>query len=117
MKKFRVYANGFNMGIFEAEDESAALEAYAQDAGYQSLADMNAQLESEAEYEVVEEENEMKSYKIYANGFDMGIFAGADERAALEAYAQDAGYESMDDMNERLESDPAADKYEVVEVE
>ena len=117
MKKFKVFANGVKVGTFEAEDEDAALEMYAQKAGYQSLADMDEQLGSEAEYDVVEEENEMKSYKIYANGFDMGIFAGADERAALEAYAQDAGYESMDDMNERLESDPAADKYEVVEVE
>lgn len=55
MKKFRVYANGFDMGVFEGEDEDAALEAYAQEAGYQSLADMTEQLESVAEYEVVEE--------------------------------------------------------------
>ena len=58
MKKFRVYANDFNMGIFEAETEHAALEAYAQDAGYQSMDDMYEQLESEKadEYEVVEVE-------------------------------------------------------------
>ena len=54
MKKFKVYANGFNMGIFEGENEDAALEAYAQEAGYQSVADMEAQLESKSEYEVVE---------------------------------------------------------------
>lgn len=55
MKKYTIYANGFNMGVFEGEDEDAALEAYAQEAGYQSLADMTEQLESVAEYEVVEE--------------------------------------------------------------
>ena len=56
MKKFKIYANGFNMGIFEGEDEDAALEAFAQEAGYQSLADMEEQLESEKadDYEVVE---------------------------------------------------------------
>lgn len=56
MKKFTVYANGFNMGVFEAENQDAALEMYAQDAGYHSFADMHEQLESKAEYEVVEEE-------------------------------------------------------------
>lgn len=58
MKKFRVYANGCKMGIFEAETEDAALEALAQEAGYQSMDDMYEQLESEKadEYEVVEEE-------------------------------------------------------------
>lgn len=56
MKKFTVYANGFNMGVFEATDEDAALEAFAQEAGYQSVADMEEQLESEKadDYEVVE---------------------------------------------------------------
>ena len=56
MKKFKIYANGTNMGIFEGEDEDAALEACAQEAGYQSLADMEEQLESEKadDYEVVE---------------------------------------------------------------
>ena len=56
MKKFKIYANGFDMGIFEAEGEDAALEVYAQEAGYESLADMEEQLESEKadEYEVVE---------------------------------------------------------------
>ena len=56
MKKFKIYANGTNMGIFEGEDEDAALEAFAQEAGYQSLADMEEQLESEKadDYEVVE---------------------------------------------------------------
>ena len=56
MKKFKIYANGFDMGIFEATDEDAALEAYAQEAGYQSLADMEEQLESKDEYAVVEVE-------------------------------------------------------------
>ena len=58
MKKFTVYANDYDMGIFEAADEDGALEAYAREAGYQSLADMEEQLESEKadEYEVVEVE-------------------------------------------------------------
>ena len=59
----------------------------------------------------------MKKFKIYANGFNMGIFEAEDERAALEAYAQEAGYESMADMDERLETEPGHDVYEVVEVE
>lgn len=56
MKKFTIFANGANMGFFEGEDEAAALEAYAQEAGYQSLADLEEQLETEKpdEYEVVE---------------------------------------------------------------
>ena len=124
MKNYRIFANGFDMGIFSAADEDAALEAYAQEAGYQSLADMEEQLDSEDEYEVVEveatasdkktkEENEMKKFTIYANGFNMGVFQAEDEDTALEAYAQEAGYESFADMNEQLES--KAD-YEIVEV-
>ena len=54
--KFKIYANGFNMGIFEATDEDAALEAYAQEAGYETVADMEEQLGSRSEYEVVEVE-------------------------------------------------------------
>ena len=58
MKKFKVFANGYKMGTFEATDEDTALEAYAQEAGYESLADMEEQLGSEKpdEYEVVEVE-------------------------------------------------------------
>ena len=56
--KFKVFANGFNMGIFEATDEDGALEAYAQEAGYETVADMEEQLESDKKdvYEVVEVE-------------------------------------------------------------
>ena len=135
MKNYKVFANDFDMGIFEAESEDAALEAYAQEAGYESLADMEAQLDSKAKYEVVEcecegeclktktkEENKMKKFTIYVNDFNMGIFEGEDEAAALEAFAQEAGYQSMADMDEQLadadeqvESKP--DSYEVVEVE
>lgn len=57
----------------------------------------------------------MKKFKIFANDFNMGIFEGETEDDALEMYAQDAGYKSMDDMYEQLEADPAADEYEVVE--
>ena len=58
MMKFKVFANGLNMGIFEAESEDAALEAYAQEAGYQSFADMEERLDSEKadDYEIVEVE-------------------------------------------------------------
>ena len=126
MKKFNIYANNFDMGVFEAEDVDAALEAYAQEAGYQSFADMNEQLGSDAEYDVVEveasasdkkqgEEKKMKKFKIVVNHFNMGIFEGEDEDAALEVYAQEAGYASFADMNERLETGPGHDVYEVVE--
>ena len=54
MKEYKVFADGYKMGIFLAEDERGALEAYAQEAGYESLADMEEQLESKAEYDVVE---------------------------------------------------------------
>ena len=54
MKNYKIFANGFDMGIIEGADEHDALEAYAQEAGYQSLADMEEQLESKADYEVVE---------------------------------------------------------------
>ena len=58
MKKFKIFVNGFDMGTFEAESEDAALEVYAQEAGYQSLADMEEQLDSEKadDYEIVEVE-------------------------------------------------------------
>ena len=56
MKQYKIFANGFKMGIFSAEDEDAALEAYAQEAGYQSVADMDEQLGADAEYDVVEVE-------------------------------------------------------------
>ena len=56
-------------------------------------------------------------FKVFANGFHMGIFEATDEDAALEAYAQEAGYESLADMEEQLETDPGHDVYEVVEVE
>ena len=59
----------------------------------------------------------MRQYKIYANGFNMGIFSAESEHAALEALAQEAGYESMADMEERLETEPGHDVYEVVEVD
>ena len=126
MKKFKVFANGYKMGIFEAEDEDAALEAYAQDAGYQSVADMDEQLGSDAEYDVVEvndaseqktkEEKKMKKFKVVVNHFNMGIFEATDEDAALEALAQEAGYESLADMDEQTESEKP-DEYDVVEVE
>ena len=58
----------------------------------------------------------MKNYRIFANGFDMGIFEGEDEHAALEALAQEAGYQSLADMEEQLETEKP-DEYEVVEVE
>lgn len=54
MKKFKVYVNQFNMGVFEAEDEDDALEAWAQDSGYQSLADLNEQVGAEPGHDVYE---------------------------------------------------------------
>ena len=58
----------------------------------------------------------MKKFEIIVNNFNMGLFEGEDERSALEAYAQEAGYESVADMEEQLGSEKA-DEYEVVEVE
>ena len=128
MKKFKVFANGYKMGVFEAEDEDAALEAYAQDAGYESVADMDERLGSDAEYDVVEvveadaskqkqqEENKMKKFKVVVNHFNMGVFEAESEAAALDAWAQDAGYESFADMNEQTESEKP-DEYDVFEVE
>ena len=59
----------------------------------------------------------MKKFKIVVNNFNMGIFEATDEDDALEAYAQEAGYESVADMEEQLETEPGHDVYEVVEVE
>ena len=55
-------------------------------------------------------------FKILVNGFDMGIFEAADEDDALEVYAQEAGYQSLADMEEQLETEPGHDLYEAVEV-
>ena len=56
-------------------------------------------------------------FKVFVNDYNMGIFEAETEAAALEAYAQEAGYASFADMNERLETEPGHDVYEVVEVE
>lgn len=126
MKKFKVFANGYKMGVFEATDVDAALEAYAQEAGYQSVADMEEQLGSDAEYDAVEveasasdkteEDTKMKKFKVVVNHFTMGIFSAEDEAGALEAWAQDAGYQSFADMNEQTET-KKPDEYEVVEMD
>ena len=134
MKKFKIFVNDFNMGVFEAESEDAALDAYAREAGYPSfadLADMHKQLEPDEEYryvyEAVEaeatasdkkqgEDTQMKKYQVFADDFFVGIFEGEDEVAALEAYAQEAGYESLENMNEHLGAEKV-DELDVVEVE
>jgi len=36
------------------------------------------------------------AYTITANGTDMGVYWGADEEDALDAYARDAGYDDYD---------------------
>lgn len=122
MAQYKIFANGIKMGIFSAKDENGAFEAYAQDAGYQSVADMEEQLGSDVEYEVVEvsaseqkhrEERNLKEYKIFANGANLGVFEAKNEAAALEVYAQEWGYPSFAYMNEQLESDA---EYKVVEV-
>ncbi len=43
-----------------------------------------------------------KTYRIAANGTDMGAYAGVDEDAALDAYAVCAGYRGFADLLERL---------------
>ena len=47
-------------------------------------------------------ETKMKSFQISANFTDMGIFEGADESAAVLAYTQDAGYDSVEAAAESL---------------
>ena len=124
MKKFRIYANGYDMGVFSAESEADALEAYAQEARYESFADMEEQLGSDAKHDVVEvstsdkkqgEEKQMRQYKIFVNHFNIGIFEAESEDSALETLAQKAGYQSFADMNAQTESEKP-DEYEVVEV-
>ena len=38
------------------------------------------------------------AYTITANGTDMGTYYGRDEEDALDAYAEDAGYSSYDEL-------------------
>jgi len=38
------------------------------------------------------------AFRIFANGTDMGTFWGDDEEDALDAYAQDAGFDSYDEL-------------------
>jgi hypothetical protein len=42
----------------------------------------------------------MKSYKITANGIDMGAYPGTTEEEAVLAYFQDAGYASLEAVKE-----------------
>ena len=52
----------------------------------------------------------IKNFSIAANGTPMGIFEGADEEAALLAYAQDAGFKDIEDAATRyLDRDVTAD--------
>lgn len=49
MTKYTVSANCIEFGIYEADSEQAARDLCAQDAGYKSEADMEAQLEQASE--------------------------------------------------------------------
>ena len=47
--KYEVSANGQAFGIYEADSEQAARDLCAQDAGYESEADMEEKLEQESD--------------------------------------------------------------------
>ena len=49
MTKYNISANGSQFGIYEADSEQAAKDLCAQDAGYKSEADMEAQLGQKSE--------------------------------------------------------------------
>lgn len=53
--RFQITANGMDMGMYEAPDEDAALDAYAQDAGYSDYADMTGRLPGAASDDVTAE--------------------------------------------------------------
>lgn len=42
MKKFQLFVNGNDFGVYEGEDKMMAIEAMTQDAGYASIADAAA---------------------------------------------------------------------------
>lgn len=42
----------------------------------------------------------MKKYKVRVNGFDMGIYEGANATEALDRYARDAGYKDWKEIEE-----------------
>ena len=44
----------------------------------------------------------MTTYKIHANGIDMGAFEGATEREAAESYAQTVGYRDFAALAETI---------------
>ena len=56
MTTYEVSANGTVFGTYEADSKQAARDLCAQDAGYQSEADMESQLEQESELVAVEVE-------------------------------------------------------------
>lgn len=49
MPVYQVQVNGLVLGLYEADDEQDARDAAAQDAGYQSEADMAVQLDRPSE--------------------------------------------------------------------
>jgi len=56
------------------------------------------------------------AFRIFANGTDMGTFWGDDQEDALDAYAQDAGFEDYDALVE-AHGDEAAEAREATEAE
>ena len=54
MKNYEVSANGTVFGIYEADNEQAARDLCAQDAGYESESDMAERLEHPSEVEAIE---------------------------------------------------------------
>jgi len=42
--------------------------------------------------------DQQRAFRIEANGTDMGTYYGHDKEDALDAYAQDAGYSSYDEL-------------------
>lgn len=56
----------------------------------------------------------MTDFQVTANGTDMGTYQGEDEDGALDAYAQDAGYDDYDDLIEQV---PGASREDVTVTE
>ena len=90
MSKYQVSANSTTLGIFEADDEQAARDLCAQEAGYKSEEDMEQQLECRSELVVDDLDRYVSEWTAWCEYIDPdGTVSRAEWDAMTEAQRMD----------------------------